>query len=130
MTDEELEKKAEEILNKHCNCEFTSECIEEVRIRCSDFEEKKKLLLEGIEFGYNKANEWHYVKDGDLPKETGLLMSKTLLLVTKMKGSDCLSLALGEYNFSTQDFSYQHIVGLTDVIAWKENVLPEIKESE
>jgi hypothetical protein len=85
---------------------------------------------DGAEFGYNKANEWHYVKDGDLPKETGLLMSKTLLLVIKMKGSDCLSLALGEYNFSTQKFSYQHIVGLTDVIAWKEIVLPELKESE
>jgi hypothetical protein len=86
------------------------------------------LACQGFKDGYNKANEWYYVKDGDLPKETGLLMSKTLLLVTKMKGSDCLSLALGEYNFSTQEFSYQHIVGLTDVIAWKEIVLP--KESE
>lgn len=76
--------------------------------------------------GCNKANEWHYMKDGDLPKETGLLMSKALLLVTKMKGSDCLSLALGKYNFSTQEFSYQHIVGLTDVIAWKEIVPPEL----
>jgi len=89
-----------------------------------------KAFKDGAEFGYNKANEWHYVKDGDLPKETGLLMSKTLLLVTKMKGSDCLSLALGEYNFSTQEFSYQHIVGLTDVIAWKEIVLPELKETK
>ena len=84
-----------------------------------------KAFQDGAEFGYNKANEWHYVKDGDLPKETGLLMSKTLLLVIKMKGSDCLSLALGQYNFSTQEFSYQHIVGLTDVIAWKEIVLPK-----
>jgi hypothetical protein len=25
----------------------------------------------GAEFGYNKANEWHYVKDGDLPSEEG-----------------------------------------------------------
>ena len=25
----------------------------------------------GAEFGYNKANEWHYVKDGDLPKTKG-----------------------------------------------------------
>ena len=23
---------------------------------------------DGAEFGYNKANEWHYVEDGDLPK--------------------------------------------------------------
>lgn len=85
----------------------------------------ERAYIAGAKFCYNKANEWHYVKDGDLPKETGLLISKTLLLVTKMKGSDCLSLALGEYNFSTQEFSYQHIVGLTDVIAWKEIVLPK-----
>ena len=24
---------------------------------------------DGAEFGYNKASEWHYVKDGDLPKD-------------------------------------------------------------
>ena len=87
-----------------------------------------QAFKKGAEFGYNKANEWHYVKDGDLPKdEKDMLMSKTLLLITKMKGSDCLSLALGEYNFSTQEFNYQHIVGLTDVVAWKEIVLPELK---
>ena len=106
-----FEKEAEEILNTHCDCELLPECTAEIKCRCSDFEESKKLLIEGIEFGYNKAaNEWHYVKDEDLPKETGLLMSKTLLLVTKMKVSDCISLALGKYNFSTQEFSYQHIV--------------------
>lgn len=26
-----------------------------------------KAFKDGAEFGYNKANEWHYVKDGDLP---------------------------------------------------------------
>lgn len=25
----------------------------------------------GAEFGYNKANKWHYVKDGDLPRQDG-----------------------------------------------------------
>ena len=30
----------------------------------SDIEEAYR---KGAEFGYNKANEWHYVKDGDLP---------------------------------------------------------------
>ena len=90
------------------------------------------LACQGFKDGYNKANEWHYPSKGELPKEDkDMLMSKTLLLITKMKGSDCLSLALGQYNFSTQKFSYQHIVGLTDVIAWKEIVLPELpKESE
>lgn len=94
-------------------------------------EERKKEVTDIFLAGYNKANEWNYVKDGDLPKDNGLLMSKTLNLLTKMKGSDCFNLALGQYNFSTQEFSYQHIVGLTDVIAWKEIVLPELlKESE
>ena len=91
--------------------------------------DEETCFKDGAEFGYNKANEWHYPSKGELPTDDkDMLMSKTLLLITKMKGSDCLSLALGEYNFSTQEFSYQHIVGLTDVIAWKEIVLP--KESE
>ena len=30
-----------------------------------------KAFKDGAEFGYNKANEWHYVKDGDLPSEEG-----------------------------------------------------------
>ena len=103
--------------------------------KCGTIETDEKMFCRldwqrGAEFGYNKANEWHYVKDGDLPKDKGLLMSKTLCLITKMKGSDCFNLALGQYNFSTQEFSYQHIVGLTDVIAWKEIVFPELKESE
>ena len=32
---------------------------------------------DGAEYGYNKANEWHYVKDGDLPKEEDLVLFKT-----------------------------------------------------
>ena len=28
-----------------------------------------RALVEFAELGYNKANEWHYVKDGDLPEE-------------------------------------------------------------
>jgi len=73
---------------------------------------------------------WHDLRKNpnDLPNETGLLMSKTLLLVTKMKGSDCLSLALGQYNFSIQEFSYQHIVGLTDIIAWCE--IPQFMDED
>ena len=110
-----FEKEAEEYGNEFWNSLVDSD----------DLDMLQEADKDGAEFGYNKANEWHYVKDGDLPKETGLLMSKTLLLVTKMKGSDCLSLTLGQYNFSTQEFSYQHIVGLTDVIAWKEIVLPK-----
>ena len=30
----------------------------------------------GAEYGYNKANEWHFVKDGDLPDTTRLVVVK------------------------------------------------------
>ena len=29
----------------------------------------RKSYKDGAEFGYNKANEWHYVKNGDLPRQ-------------------------------------------------------------
>ena len=29
----------------------------------------EKYLRKAVEYGYNKANEWHYVKYGDLPKD-------------------------------------------------------------
>ena len=91
----------------------------------------RETVYKAIEFSYNKANEWHYVKDGDLPKdEKDMLMSDQLILLTRMKGTNNLSISIGQYNFSTQEFSYPHFVGLTEVIAWKEIVLPELKESE
>jgi hypothetical protein len=135
MFEEEAEeyKDNTRIKDKNTYISFPDECISEVQ----DFEGNYidiseriiKTFKDGAEFGYNKANEWHYVKDGDLPKdEKDMLMSCSLILLIKMKCSDCLSLALGQFNFSTQEFSYQHIIGLTDVIAWKEIVLP--KESE
>ena len=76
-----------------------------------------------------KANEWHYSSKGELPKdEKDMLMSEQLILLTKLKGTNNLSISIGQYNFSTQEFSYPRIVGLTDVIAWKEIALP--KESK
>ena len=44
-----------------------------------------KAFKDGAEYGYNKANEWHYVKDGDLPTDDkDMLMSKHLILLTEM----------------------------------------------
>ena len=102
-------------------------------IKCNgDYSKKqdyKKGWQDGAEFGYNKANECHYVKDGDLPTDDkDMLMSGHLILLTKMKGTDNLYVTLGRYNFSTQEFCYQHIVGLIDVVAWQEIVLPKEKE--
>lgn len=89
---------------------------------------------DGAEFGYNKANEWHYVKDGDLPSDFG----NYVVCFYGAKGS----VANGkpcweELYFDTEtlrwvdkdtfeDLPYVNREGI--VIAWKEIVLP--KESE
>ena len=118
-----FEKEAEEILNNHCDCELLSECMTGIRCRCSYFEESKKLLIEGIEFGYNKANEWHYVKDGN-PEELQDVLCFVIhnehryFLQGYLRDGRWILSPLGTY------------LNNEDVIAWKEIVLPELKESE
>lgn len=76
-------------------------------------EEMMVCYQKGAEFGYNKAkaNEWHFVKNGDLPKE-----NKKYSVLTS--------------NGEPKVDSWLNITWLYsyDVIAWKEIVLP--KESK
>ena len=74
--------------------------------------EVKKAFKDGAEFGYNKANEWHYVKDEDLPKENQLV-----LLYRENPNGANVALAYWCKSYVNDK-----------VIAWKEIVLP--KESE
>ena len=74
----------------------------------------QEAYKDGAEFGYNKANEWHYVKDGDLPKGKG-----AVLIYWKSGDIKCASVV--EPYKVTED---------THIIAWKEIVLPELKESK
>ena len=72
---------------------------------------------EGAEFGYNKANEWHYVKDRNLPKHENY--------VVVSNGKDWTK---GFYK--DKKLNVISLVGFIRVIAWKEIVPPELKESE
>ena len=75
----------------------------------------------GAEFGYNKANEWHYVKDGDLPRQYGHTCFSIDVLANNKKWV--------YYEFS----SGKWFCGNKEVkvIAWKEIELPkEIKEND
>ena len=94
----------------------------------ADYEKVKKIWQDGAEFGYNKGfefgvksnekvnqivdNEWHYVKDGKYPKENQLVM------VYRMNPLGA-NIAITNWYDSYKD---------TKVIAWKEIVLPELKE--
>ena len=65
----------------------------------------------GAEFGYNKANEWHYVKD-KLPTKNG-----NYLVVIKQYGKE--SYEIGTFWKRENVFTGGHLVTL-EVIKWKE----------
>ena len=79
----------------------------------------KQAYQQGAEFGYNKANEWHYVKDGDLPKNSTAVL--VILKNKRMKISTFM-----ENKFTIWNNDYDAYTKLYDVIAWHE--LPKFEE--
>ena len=105
-----FEKEAEEYANEKCGTIET--------------DEKKFCRLDwqrGAEFGYNKANEWYKVKDG-LPQ-----YNEYVLIYTDLKNTYVARIPTGKDYFITRRSGF---VQMSAVIAWKEIVLPELKESE
>ena len=90
--------------------------------RCDkiDFERNLKYeegFKDGAEFGYNKANEWHYPSKGEYPKEDKRYLCKIKAFVGGGINYEC-------FDYDTEYGSWKNACG--DVIAWKEIVLPEL----
>ena len=87
------------------------------------YDNVSEVWQDGAEFGYNKANEWHYVRD-ELPKELHDVLCFVIhnehrfVLQGYLRDGRWVLSPLGTY------------LNNDDVIAWKEIVLPELKESE
>ena len=86
---------------------------------------------DGAEFGYNKANEWHYMKDvncyEDLhfppeEEEKGRVLIWKVEVITEKGIKEPVCYHCGSYGDLWYEINAYH------VIAWKEIVLP--KESE
>ena len=86
------------------------------------------VFKDGAEFGYNKANEWHFVSKEGFPSKDDIY------LIIRNDG-----LHLGDYccggdgDIDCQswcDYPSEEEIQDDSVIAWKEIVLPELKESE
>ena len=135
-----FETEAEEIANKRCHeimcyghCSFSSP----KHHRCGEWHREYECALKGAEFGYNKANEWHYVKDGDLPSDTTALYSVLvyswdfgLSHLYKRYGTYIPTVCEwnGEYFKALDRDAYTNARNIRSCYAWKEIVLP--KESE
>ena len=79
-----------------------------------------RALVEFAKLGYNKANKWHYVKDGDLPKE-----NENVLIYSNR--ANLIGVYRNGFWFTNSDGCLED--DDIEVIAWKEIVLPkEIEE--
>lgn len=72
--------------------------------------------VEGFNDGYNKANEWHCVKDG-LPSEDGRY------LVCNIFSNNYVATNIAEFNSKNGIFG---CIENSTIYAWKEIVLPEL----
>lgn len=93
----------------------------------SDYITCQEAYKDGAEFGYNKANEWHYASKGEYPKEC-----ENVLCYCKVVNVEFYSIGhiiIGGDN-KIRWWSSNRREEL-NVIAWKEIELPkEIKENE
>ena len=112
-----FEKEAEEYANGKAH-EHYNYLFEEHAGSPADF--ARWCFQEGAEFGYNKAKEWHYVKDGDLPRQNGHTYYSIDVLASNKKWV-YYSFAGGKWYCGNKEVK---------VIAWKEIVLPELKENK
>ena len=83
-------------------------CIYADLLYTNDSKALEQSFKDGTEFGYNKANEWHFVKNEDLPKEN----KKYFILTSK-----------GEPEVDS--WLNKSWVNSYDVIAWKEIIFPK-----
>ena len=56
-----FEKEAEEYIKKN----------DDYLVYNLNGDDVKNIFKDGAEYGYNKADEWHYPSKGELPKEEG-----------------------------------------------------------
>ena len=141
MTEDQafIEWKAEQY--KHQSTEEELEFVEHLHNFPRYF---KKTFLDGYHEGFKECaksklnvttisdcpikDEWHYVKDGDLPKEN----NKDCLVLFHNKYSDNIVKDISRYSVKLKKWWFIHDLKdmEEEVIAWKEIVLPELKEIE
>jgi hypothetical protein len=117
------QKGAEEILDIIDSYIDVKEVTEELfKKKPLGYEMKTELEIykDGFKDGYNKANEWHFVKDKGYPKD-----KEYVLIYTDL--NNCYVATKVENHFMSKGWGF---IPMSTVIAWKEIVLPELKESK
>ena len=127
-----FEKEAEEYGEKDLGGKYLSSVVAKDKLHAYKLGQYDGFTA-GAEFGYNKANEWHYMKDvncyEDLhfppeEEEKGRVLIWKVEVITEKGIKEPVCYHCGSYGDLWYEINAYH------VIAWKEIVLPELKESK
>ena len=110
-----FETEAEVYATREC-CTYCKALICKEKCECWTFAKK------GAEFGYNKANEWHYPSKGENPKECENVLCYCCCKGTEIKFC-CVGHTVTGGDNKIRWWSNNKTEEL-HVIAWKEIVLP------
>lgn len=102
-----FEKEAKEWVKENTRIEYST-MFGDINVEPS----AEKGFQKGAEFGYNKANEWQYVKDGKYPTHS----YRVLVLTDEGVGYGIYG--LDDKQWHTYDTGFE-------VIAWKEIYTPK-----
>lgn len=70
MFEKEAEERTKQFIKTHSESDEFINCKRETDNYNVTLAQGYELgFKDGADYGYNKANEWRYVKDGDLPKD-------------------------------------------------------------
>ena len=115
MFEKEAEKRTIDYVCKDCS--RYKECKSKEHCTCKECSKEK--WQNGAEFGYNKANEWHFVKDELPPKKVPL----NIITFDKNKKR---RVWVGEYDGGNGQWWTGYFNHFIDVpYAWREIVLPK-----
>ena len=92
-----FEKEAEEYLIRN----LCKTCLTICENNCPHAESEKRAYKDGAEFGYNKANEWHYVTDKLPPNPKESEDGKSILPLNYICAYDC-----GDGDYECDEFMY------------------------
>lgn len=88
------------------------------------------IYKKGVLDGYNKANEWHYIKDGDLPEVGKLVRVRLMSGMERICETEYYEPSEDEVGFGKLILSFYELndewVDDNDIVAWCE--LPRCEE--
>ena len=85
----------------------------------------RQAYKHGAEFGYNKANEWHYMKEGDLPINKNDGTTYLLYTIYGEGSSPVVAHFMGRDKQELMNVWTGAILTEDKIVAWRELVLPK-----